>query len=354
MITQATRDRWDDFVRVVEEDSDPEGRWLVMTHDNPDPDSLAAAAILARVLVHRFGRKTTCAYGGIIGRAENREMVRTLGLKLSHIRYLSWKNYAHFALVDAQPGSGNNQLPRKIAPDVVVDHHPLRRTTPRGRFVDVRTDYGATATIAAEYLALSEAGTTRALATATVYAIRSETLDFRRESTGPDKQLYDELLPQVDKRALAKIQNAPLPVEYFRNLHAALESLETVETLIVSHLGTVEQPDIVPEIADLLLRMEGKTWSLCTGAYGDRVYLSIRTTNVRADAGRLMRKLVGRNGKGGGHGMLAGGWVAITPGYAENPRTLQRQLARRLAQALRKSPERLEDLDLQAAADASR
>lgn len=354
MITQQTRDRWDELTRLVEEDSDPEGRWLVMTHDNPDPDSLAAAAILARILAHGFGRKTTCAYGGIIGRAENRAMVRTLGLKLSHIRYLAWKNYAHFALVDAQPGTGNNQLPRKIAPDVVVDHHPVHRLTGRARFVDVRTDYGATATIAAEYLEQSGAGMTRALATATVYAIRSETLDFRRESPGPDKQLYDELLPKVDKRALAKIQSAPLPVEYFRNLHAALESLETVETLIVSHLGTVEHPDIVPEIADLLLRMEGKTWSLCTGVYGDRVYLSIRTTNVRADAGRLMGRLVGRKGKGGGHGMLAGGWVPITAGYADDPRNLQRQLARRLAQALRKSPEKLEELDLQGPSAAPR
>ena len=354
MITHLTRERWDELVRLVEEDSDPEGRWLVMTHDNPDPDSLAAAAILARVLVHRFGRKTTCAYGGIIGRAENREMVSTLGLKLSHVRHLSWKNYAHFALVDTQPGTGNNQLPREIAPDVVVDHHPPRRPTQRARFADVRTDYGATATIAAEYLALSEAGMTRALATATVYAIRSETLDFRREPAGPDKALYDELLPQADKRALAKIQNAPLPVEYFRNLHAALESLETIETLIVSHLGTVEHPDIVPEIADLLLRMEGKTWSLCTGVYGERVYLSIRTTNVRADAGRLMRRLLGPNGKGGGHGMLAGGWVAITPGYADDPRSLQRLLARRLAKALRKSPDRLENLDLEAASKGPR
>lgn len=116
---------------------------------------------------------------------------------------------------------------------------------------------------------------------------------------------------------------------------------------MVSHLGTVEQPDIVPEIADLLLRLEGKTWSLATGVYGDRVYLSIRTTNSRADAGRIMRRLVARSGKGGGHGMLAGGWVAITPGYAGEPRALQEQLARRLARALGKNPDRLQPIALQ-------
>jgi hypothetical protein len=87
--------------------------------------------------------------------------------------------------------------------------------------------------------------------------------------------------------------------------------------------------------------MEGKTWSLCTGRYSDRVYLSVRTTNPRAEAGRLIRRIIGRRGKGGGHGTTAGGWTPITTGWAEDPAALQRQLARRLAKALKKNPEKL-------------
>lgn len=340
-----TAQRFADLAKLVE--GSPDGRWLVLTHDNPDPDALASAAVLARILEHRFHRQVTCAHGGIIGRAENREMVRILKIPLSHLRYLSWDDYQHFALVDAQPGSGNNQLPKRITADLVFDHHPRRRTTAGARFVDIRTEYGATATMLGEYLEAAGLEPTKALATALVYAIRSETQEFLRESAGPDKELYDRIFPRIDKRALARIQSSRQPIDYFRNLHAALENLWTVETLVVSHLGTVEQPDIVPEIADLLLRLEGKTWSLATGVYGDRVYLSIRTTNSRADAGRIMRRLVARSGKGGGHGMLAGGWVAITPGYAGAPRGLQEQLARRLARALGKNPDRLQPIALQ-------
>jgi hypothetical protein len=69
---------------------------------------------------------------------------------------------------------------------------------------------------------------------------------------------------------------------------------------------------------------------------------------VRADAGRIMRRLVARSGKGGGHGMIAGGWVQITAGWADQPRALQEQLARRLARALKKNPERLQPLALDA------
>jgi len=345
MISEITRRRFEELAQLVRENGGA-GRWLVVTHDNPDPDALASAAILARMLREAFGRKVTAGYGGLVGRAENQEMVHSLHLRLSHLRYLNLKRYAHYALVDAQPRTGNHRLPNDVVPDLVFDHHPLRKATQQARFYDVRTDYGATATILAEYLEASGLAPTRREATALVYAIRAETQDFGREFAPVDKAVYDAYLPQVDKRALGKIQNARLPTSYFRNLHDALENLEGVGTLVVSHLGEVEQPDIVPELADLLLRMHGKTWCLVTGRFEDRVYLSIRTTNPRAEAGQIMRRLVGRNGKGGGHGMTAGGWVKITVGYAANPRALQVQLGKRLAKSLKKNPDKLTPIAL--------
>jgi len=344
MISDLTRERFDKLAQLVERSGG--GRWLVLTHDNPDPDALTSAVLLERLLRQGFHQKATAAYGGLIGRAENREMVRSLGFELRHVRYLDLSGYAHFALVDAQPQTGNTQLPKKTVPTLVFDHHPLRKATQTSPFWDVRTEYGATATLIAEYLEMAGLKITRKEATALVYAIRTETQDFSREFTPADKARYDDLLPRTVKRALGKIQRARLPPSYYGTLHEALEGLETVDTLLLSHLGEVEQPDIVPELADLLLRMEGKTWCLVTGRFEDRVYLSIRTTNSRADAGRMMRRLVGRNGKGGGHGMIAGGWVKITVGYADDPRSLQDQLGRRLAKMLRKNPEKIGPLSL--------
>jgi nanoRNase/pAp phosphatase (c-di-AMP/oligoRNAs hydrolase) len=341
MVTELTRSRLAALEAVVHAPGKSGGRWLVLTHDNPDPDSLASAALLARLLRRGFGQRVTIGYGGLIGRAENREMVKILHLTLSRWRHLNLKQYSRFALVDAQPATGNHQLPDVLVPDLVFDHHPLRRATQAVPFADVRTDYGATATILGEYLAAVGLAPSRAQTTALIYAIRTETQDFRREAAGPDRALYDELLPRADKRALARIQSAPLPVTYYRALHQALESLETVGSLVVSHLAAVEQPDMVPEIADLLLRMEGKTWALATGLFEGRIYLSIRTSNPRGEAGARMRRLIGPRGKGGGHGTTAGGWVAVPPEMRDDPRPLQRRLAARLARALRKDPRRL-------------
>jgi nanoRNase/pAp phosphatase (c-di-AMP/oligoRNAs hydrolase) len=347
MITEETRSRLASLQQLVEERSSP-GRWLVLTHDNPDPDSLASAAALSTLLRSAFRRKVTTAYGGIIGRAENRQMVRTLGLRLSHVRHLNWAHYKHFALVDCQPGTGNNAFPGELTADIVLDHHPTRRGGPRTVFADIRTSYGATATIATEYLAAAGVEIDRNLATALVYAIRTETQDFGREFSQFDRVVHDLLYPRTDLRALARIQTPPLSVDYFRNLHRAVTALQGVSTLVVTHLGRIEQPDIVPEIADLVLRLEGKTWALASGAFGERLYLSMRTTNPRGDAGRLMRRLLGRRGRGGGHGMTAGGWVSLA-GQEGGAERLHLQLARRLASYLKKNPDKLGPLrELQA------
>lgn len=342
MLTDRTRERFEHFAKLVRRKS-ATGRWLVLTHDNPDPDSIAAAAGLAKLLRQSFRRQATIAYGGIIGRAENQQMVKVLGVRMSHIRYIKWANYRHIALVDAQPSTGNNQLD-EVMPDVVFDHHPIRQITRKVPFSDIRTDYGATATIIAEYLAAAGWDLTRPEATAFLYAVRSETQDFAREFSEPDKLLFDELIGQADLKALAKIVAPPLPLSYYRTLHEALENVQSVGSLVISQLGTIDQPDIVPEIADLLLRLEGKTWSMSSGVHKDRVYVSIRTTNSRADAGRLMRRLLGRRGKGGGHGMMAGGWIEIKEGRNGHPSAVQQQLARRLAGILKKNPDRLSPL----------
>ncbi len=343
MITDLTRRRLEELSQYLARRTSA-GRWLVLTHDNPDPDSIATAAALSKLLRKRFQRRVTTAYGGLIGRAENQEMVRLLGIKLSHIKYLNWAHYKHFALVDSQPRTGNNQLPDGTLPDLVFDHHPIRQASRKVPFADIRVDYGSTATILTEYFLASELEINKLDATALVYAIRSETQDFGREYAAIDKRIYDFLHPLADIRALARIQNPRLPLSYYRILHQGLKRLEAVGTLVVSHLGEVEQPDIVPEIADLMLRLQGKTWSMCSGVFADRLYLSIRTTNSRADAGKLMRRLLGRRGKGGGHGMMAGGWIQLDqPGIAD-PETLQNSLACRLATLLKKNPDRLAPL----------
>src|SRR4051794_36104819 len=62
---------------------------LIYMHDNPDPDALAAALGLKRLVEQASGARATLALGGIVGRAENRAMVDILRIPLTPVEDLS-------------------------------------------------------------------------------------------------------------------------------------------------------------------------------------------------------------------------------------------------------------------------
>jgi nanoRNase/pAp phosphatase (c-di-AMP/oligoRNAs hydrolase) len=76
---------------------------------------------------------------------------------------------------------------------------------------------------------------------------------------------------------------------------------------VAINLGELAYPDLVAEVADLLLSLEGARFVLCCGRYGNKVYLSLRTEPSERRAGTLMRQLIGNQGAAGGHGTMAGG-----------------------------------------------
>ncbi len=283
-------------------------RLIVLTHDNPDPDSVSSAVTLAHIVKNKFKVPSLVKYGGIVGRAENRAMIRVLGLKLTPLSENDFKPGTEFALVDMQPRTGNNSFPKNRKPLIIIDHHQLRKTT-RADLIDIRTDYGATATILTEYLLASNLEITAKLATALSYGISSETQDLGREAQEADLQAYLALFPKSNKKLLASIVHPKLPREYFITLSRALHHSLVYRNAVATTLGEVANPDFVPFIADSMLRIERINWAICVGRFKDRLVISIRTTNTKGRAGHFLRQLIGKRGTAGGHGMIAGGQV---------------------------------------------
>ena len=282
------------------------GPVLILTHDNPDPDSLAAALGLRRLL-EREGVPGTIALGGIIGRPENRAMVRELKIKLVPVDRVDWKAFAAVALVDTQPNTGNNSLPGGRRADIVIDHHPPRADLGNVPWLDIRTEMGATATIVYGYLRARGIQPDSTLATAFLYAIKSETRDLGRESGPDERQAYVELSALADFERLYAITNPKLGREHFVALDRALRSATVWGELLAINLGALDYPDLVAEVADLMLPYEKAHWVFCVGQHNHTVYLSVRTDLADATAGSMIRRVVGSNGAAGGHGMIAGG-----------------------------------------------
>lgn len=288
------------------------GKLLILAHNHPDPDTMASAAALQEIASVLGKAKTTIAYGGVIGRAENANMVKVLKLKLVPIDKIKFSDYDRVAMVDTQPRTGNNALPIKIVPDLVIDHHPKSKGVANVKFVDIRTEYGATASILSEYLFHFDLPINKNLATALVYGIKSETQDLGRETYQVDVDVYHRLFQLANKKLLSKIINAHVPRSYFKHIMGAIQHAKLVDgCCIISRLRELPTPDLIPEIADIFMKMEGATWALCMGQYEGAIFLSIRTTNPRKDAGKIMKTITRNLGTGGGHMMIAGGRIPV-------------------------------------------
>jgi len=319
------------------------GHMLIVMQDFPDPDAMGASAAL-RELAN--ARRVNCSFGhgGTIGRAENRELAKYMGLNLRQVGELDLERFDLVATVDTQPGQGNNSLPADVVPDIVIDHHPVRRTTRSAAFTDVRRHYGSTCTILYEYLQEAKIVPEPPLATGMLYGIRSDTQDLGREATQADIEAYLSLYPIANKRMLGQIENGWVPTGYFRMLAKALAETRVCGECIVSNLGEIENPDMIGEVADLLLRNENSVWALAFGAFQGRVLLSLRTSLPDTDAGKVMRRLVGRRGSGGGHHASAGGQIPLkTDSQAERRRIDNdiRQRFRRTVCACQDRPRKL-------------
>ncbi len=283
---------------------------LIMPHDNPDPDALAAAWGLSFLLEKERQINSTIAYGGLIGRAENRAMVRELGIPLQRYHDGLLKKHTRVIMVDCQPHTGNSSLPENVDPDIVIDHHSRRETTRPKLWSLINENIGATSTIIASNLKSTGYKIPSNLVTALFYAISSETKDLGWEGTQTDYENYVYLLPRVDFQKLHRITHPALSKEYYQSLKQALDKSRVFEFAVITPMGDVPYPELPAEIADFLLFREEILISLAMGVHQNNLFLSMRSLSRRFDAADIMLAILNDLGRGGGHLAMAGGKVS--------------------------------------------
>lgn len=314
-------------------------RLLIILHDNPDPDAIASAWALSYLAKEKFNLRVAMAYGGFIGRAENRAMVRELKIPLKMIGRIRFSSDDKIAMVDTQPGARNNSLPPDVPCHLVIDHHPRRRGL-KAETVFIDTEVGATATILIEWLRASGLDLNADLATALAYAIRSETQDLGREVSRRDIQAYLTVYPRASMRKMARITHPQLPRSYFLTLTETLRRTTSFRNIICAHIGDVPYPEVVAEMADLLLKHERISWSLCTGRFMGELIISVRSSNPKANAGKLIQTLVLDRDRAGGHDTFAGGKISLAGYRKEAIDELEKSLSNKFASLLgHESPE---------------
>jgi nanoRNase/pAp phosphatase (c-di-AMP/oligoRNAs hydrolase) len=303
--------------------------------NNPDPDAIAAACALRELANKTAGVSCRFAYGGTIGRAENRELVHYLGFAFYPFDKVSPLKSDLIALIDTQPTAGNNPLPEGVQPDIIIDHHPMIEASRGVAFTDIRENYGATSTIMWEYLREAKITPEMPVATALLYGIRSDTQDLGREATEADIAAIEALYPLANKRMLGQIQRGRVPSDYYQMLATALANTKQYSHALICSIGIIDNPDMIGEVADLLLRHEEVDWVMCYGFYDRQLLISFRTQDNQLEAGDVARSVIDKFGTGGGHASMAGGQIQLAGRSIPKRSRLEGLIRARFLKALR-------------------
>jgi nanoRNase/pAp phosphatase (c-di-AMP/oligoRNAs hydrolase) len=282
----------------------------IVTHDNPDPDAIAAGWGLHRLLNEHFDRRIDFVAGGAIVRAENRHLVELLDPPLQIVDRVIEDPETATILVDCGLGTSNHLATReRLRPVAVIDHHTISRAPVDVAFADIRPSVAATATISAAYLREQGIEPGVKLASAMLYAMRTETCGCETQHSELDRSIMLWLTGYAEPGLIAEIENAPLARAYFSDLVLALQGTQLFDSTALCLLPKASGPETVGEVADLLIRCEGVCRVLCGGAIDDDLFVSVRTRRDDERAVDLLQRTLDGIGGGGGHAHRAGGKV---------------------------------------------
>jgi nanoRNase/pAp phosphatase (c-di-AMP/oligoRNAs hydrolase) len=273
---------------------------LILLHNEPDPDALAAGLALRSVLRRT---KATAIIGALQGvtRPENVRMADLLDIQVETLTPDEFKGFDRIATVDVQPAYFGGLLPRV---DLVVDHHPDQPNY-TAVFKDIRADYGSTCTILTEHLRAVDVNISERTATAMLYAIKSDTLFFARQTNRVDLEAFSFLYPLADAALIRKMEGAEITLERLEHVTRALATKSFKNRVFSAFLGEVTREDFIPYTADFLLQVEDVKWTMVSGIVGSQFVLSVRNLGYTRNAGEFVKANFADIGNAGGHRAMA-------------------------------------------------
>lgn len=282
-------------------------RIYIQTHNFPDPDAIASAYGLQRLLDAR-GIESTLCYDGQIDKLSSSKM-----LDLFQIRMLSYESLApgmretdRIICVDTQKHSGN--VTDFIGDEIAcIDHHPTFVPVDY-LYQDIRVT-GACATLVAEYYKLSEIEPDSDAATALLYGLKMDTLQFTRGVTELDIDMFRFLFPLCDQKKLAALEKNNMQISDLNAYRAAIDNIELYGSVGFSWIPFSCPDAMVAILSDFILSLvEVEVAVVCSLREGG-VKLSARSEDPAVSAGDLLHKALKGIGSGGGHATMGGGFI---------------------------------------------
>jgi len=279
---------------------------LILLHNDPDPDAMASGLAL-RSLLHRNRQTAVIAALQGVTRPENQRMMNLLDINVEIITLEQVEAFDRIAMVDVQPHYFGGAIDRV---GLVIDHHP-EQPGYTAVYKDIRVDYGSTSTILTEHLRAVDLNISERVATAMLYAIKSDTLFFNRQANRVDIEAFSYLYPLADATLVRKMEGAEITMDRLDYVLKARQHGRLSEQVFCTFLGNSPREDFIPYVADFYLQLENVQWTIVSGIVNDVLIMSVRNLGYSRNAGEFVRKYFNDIGNAGGHRAMAKAVVPI-------------------------------------------
>ena len=238
-------------------------------------------------------------YEGEIGHHENRAFVNLLGIDLLARDETNLDEYDTIAIVDYSK-SGDPEATPLESVDILIDHHEPE-TEIDASFSDVRPNVSATSTILTKYVQEFDLNLSQEVATALLYGIRAETLDFKRDTTPADLTAAAYLYPFADHDTLEQVESPSMSPETLDVLAEAIRNRDVRGSHLVSNAGFIRDREALAQAAQQLLNLEGITTTAVFGIVDETIYLAARSKDIRMNIGNVLSDAFSDIGEAAGH-----------------------------------------------------
>jgi nanoRNase/pAp phosphatase (c-di-AMP/oligoRNAs hydrolase) len=273
---------------------------------NADPDAIASAMAVSRLLWRKV-LNVTITHINTINRPDNLAMIRLLRVSMVPFEEITVDQFSRIVIVDSQPD--HNEYMAELKPDVIIDHHP--ESGAKAPFLDIRPDYGATATILTEYLQAAKIKPSAKLATGLYHGIKTDTNDFKGRTQIEDVRAFQYLFRNANIHLARKIEKADLRFDLLKYFIIAIQNMRRRKGKVYIHLGHVVNPDVCVLIADFFMRINTVTWSIVSGICDKKLTIIFRNDGIRKNAGKVAKEGFGKLGNAGGHKNMARAEIAL-------------------------------------------
>ena len=279
----------------------------IQTHNFPDPDAIASAFGLQKLL-ELYGVESVLCYDGRIDKLSASKMLDAFHIQMFPYESLAsdMRDTDRIICVDTQKHGGN--VTDFVGDEVAcIDHHPTFVPIEYG-YQDIRIT-GACATLIAEYYALSGKEPDKDVATALLYGLKMDTLQFTRGVTELDIRMFGFLFPRCDEEKLANLERNNMEFADLKAYGAAIESIELYDKIGFSCIPFSCPDALIAILSDFILALIEVEVAVVFSFREDGIKLSVRSEDPKIHAGNLLHEALKSIGNGGGHASMGGGFI---------------------------------------------